>query len=509
MPRGGGDDDTVWVPVTLHLPLGFTKNMTPAVCTPWALIVGPFSIIFLAQMANTVLVPVLPFLVKDVGASAVAYGALQSAMWTSQTFLSPVHGWLSDRLGRRPVIVLTLLTSGAGCALLAVSKSVKMMFAARIISGLGFQISLFRAYFADTAPKEKRAGSFGLVGVVQSFSLFAGPTIGGMVAHAGGRRAAAWLASAMCLAGAVLAILWTPDESLAEKKKGMNRSQSTVGMNSEELQKHRETHQTVAGTKYVKISLSDNDAVPEQEGLSTPKGSSICMPRWLRKLCIFAKWLAGYDLYPLLSLNFFFRFAFAAYKSIFAFYCMSQMGYGSKEVGFALSAMGLGGMAVQGVLVRVTVAYLGEEQTLVVAMAAVSSGFGLLSYATNVVLLAPALTLIAIGYGLAVPCLSALFAQVPVEQGIMQGIAGAIDRFGQAFGPIVGGSLLALLGEAGLMRFVGMGLAAISVLCLGFIGDGKIFRLLRSCFCGGRDTPEYMKLTKQQVTMHPPPLAPL
>ena len=110
----------------------------------------------------------------------------------------------------------------------------------------------------------------------------------------------------------------------------------------------------------------------------------------------------------------------------------------------------------------------------------------------------PALTLIAIGYGLAVPCLTTLFSHVPVEQGIMQGIAGAIDRFGQAFGPIVGGSLLALLGEAGLMRFVGMGLAAISVLCLGFIGDGKIFRLLRSCFCGGRDTPEYMKLTKQQ-----------
>ena len=59
------------------------------------------------------------------------------------------------------------------------------------------------------------------------------------------------------------------------------------------------------------------------------------------------------------------------------------------------------------------------------------------------------------------------------------------------------------------VSFPVLGVGIISVLCLGFIGDGKIFRLLRSCFCGGRDTPEYMKLTKQQVTMHPPPLAPL
>ena len=165
MPPGRGEDE-IWVPVTLHLPLGFAKSWQPQSCLPSSLLCGPFAIIFLAQTANTVLVPVLPFLVKDLGANAVAYGMLQSTLWTSQTVLAPVLGWLSDRLGRRPVIVLTLLISALGNALLAIAPSVRFMFVARVVSGLGFQIALFRAYFADVSDKGSRARA-ALVGPAQ------------------------------------------------------------------------------------------------------------------------------------------------------------------------------------------------------------------------------------------------------------------------------------------------------------------------------------------------------
>ena len=138
-PRHDDADDAIWIPVTINLPLGFAKSFSPENCAPLQLLFGPFTIILLAQTANTVLVPVLPFLVKDVGASAVAYGFLQSTLWTSQTMLAPVLGWLSDRIGRRPVILLSLLFSGGGAALLAFSNSITMMTIARIISGLGFQ----------------------------------------------------------------------------------------------------------------------------------------------------------------------------------------------------------------------------------------------------------------------------------------------------------------------------------------------------------------------------------
>jgi len=194
--------------------------------------------------------------------------------------------------------------------------------------------------------------------------------------------------------------------------------------------------------------------------------------RTVVKVWRFARWLAGYDLYPLLSLNFFFRFSFAAYKSVFAFFCMAMLNYKKSQVGMLLSCMGLGGMFVQGVLVRVTVRTLGEERTLFVSMVAESFGFIVLSYVRNIYLLVPALSLIAIGYGLAVPCLTTLFANVPVEQGIMQGIAGFIDRFGQAFGPILGGLIYRQLGAATLMLCTGVALACISSVCLMFIGDG-------------------------------------
>ena len=95
-------------------------------------------------------------------------------------------------------------------------------------------------------------------------------------------------------------------------------------MTKEQIAEHRKTHQTVNGVKMVKISLNDTKEsypvdetnVPGGGGGGAPPTGCMAWPvcRFLRKSWLFARWLAGYDLYPLLSLNFFFRFAFAAYK---------------------------------------------------------------------------------------------------------------------------------------------------------------------------------------------------
>merc|ERR1711988_1137388 len=107
--QGGQGDDSVWIPVTVYLPLGFSKPWSPSSCLVPSM--GPFIIIFFAQLANTVLVPILPFLVTEIGADPVAYGALQSAYWIAEMVGAPVLGYLSDYIGKRPVIFIALVIS--------------------------------------------------------------------------------------------------------------------------------------------------------------------------------------------------------------------------------------------------------------------------------------------------------------------------------------------------------------------------------------------------------------
>jgi len=477
--------EEVWVPITVHLPLGFAKSWSPNKCAPVSFICGPYAIIMLAQLGNTVLVPVLPFLVKEyVSPSHVAkqYGILQSAMWIAQTLLSPMLGALSDSIGRRQVIFVSLLISMAGCVFLGYSTTFIQMLASRIITGAGFQIALFRAYFATTQPKEKRTGSFGLIGVIQGFSLFVGPTIGGLISAFGGKRMAAFGAAAAFATAALVCLIWKPDEDTVEVQ--LRRRASSTGLSGEALRDHEASRKTVAGVKFVKVSV-DSGLVPGAE-VTYYFGS---LGKAVYKFWLLIAYLASHGVIPLLFLNFFYRFAFAAYKSNFAFLCHSALEFGPREVGFVLSAMGLGGIFVQGVLVRVVTTAVGEERTLLLAMASTALGFSALSYVKTVYHLAPALALVSIGYGLAVPCLSTLFSNVPMEQGIMQGIAGSIDRFGQSFGPILGGWLLDLVGQGWLMLCTGASLAVISSICLLFVGDGCLSWIKDSLF--GKATAGY------------------
>ena len=460
--------DEVWVPVTVHLPLGFAKGWNPNRCAPISFVCGPYAIILLAQLGNTVLVPVLPFLVKEAGLGARAYGILQSSMWLSQTVLSPLLGVLSDYIGRRQVIFVGLLVSSAGCVLLGTSTGFPMMLISRIITGSGFQIALFRAYFADTQAKEKRTGTFGLIGVIQGLALFLGPGFGGLVSSWFGKRMCALVAAAMFGLGGVICLCWTPDEDTVETV--LRRRASRAGLAGDDLQKHDESRTTVGGVKFIKVSV-DTGGDDTSDG-AEPVYRFGAVGKGLHKFLLLVTYLGQHGVYPLLLLNFFYRFAFAAYKSNFAFLCDEALDFGPREVGFVLSGMGLGGIFVQGVLVRFVVSRIQEERTLVVAMAATSVGFAGLSYVTSVMTLVPCLAFVSIGYGLAIPCLTALFSHVPVEQGIMQGIAGSIDRFGQSFGPVLGGWLLDIVGQAWLMLSTGATLACISGVCLLFVGDG-------------------------------------
>src|SRR5713226_1752602 len=144
-----------------------------------------FITVLLDMIALGIIVPVLPKLVADFLHGDTAHAAemigLFTTMWALMQFIfSPVLGLLSDRFGRRPVILLSNLGLGLDYIVMALAPTVSWLFLGRIISGItSSSIPTAMAYIADVVPKEKRASAFGLIGVAFGLGFILGPAIGG------------------------------------------------------------------------------------------------------------------------------------------------------------------------------------------------------------------------------------------------------------------------------------------------------------------------------------------
>src|SRR3954453_8911954 len=152
------------------------------------LVTRPLTIIFLTIFVNLVgfgiIIPLLPYYAETFGASPFIIGLLFAVFSLCQLAAAPVLGDLSDRYGRRPVLIFSLLGTVVSFAMLAVAHSIAMLFAARIVDGLsGGNISTARAYVADiTAPKD-RARAYGLIGAAFGLGFFIGPALRSLLAR--------------------------------------------------------------------------------------------------------------------------------------------------------------------------------------------------------------------------------------------------------------------------------------------------------------------------------------
>lgn len=354
----------------------------------------PLLVIFLTIFVNLVgfgiIIPLLPFYAETFGASPLTIGLLFAVFSACQLLAAPALGDLSDRYGRRPVLIFSLLGTVVSFVMMAMAHSIAMLFAARIVDGLsGGNISTARAYVADVTEPKDRARAYGLIGAAFGLGFIMGPALSGVLA-AYSYTAPIWAAAAITMVATLMAWFWLPE---------------TV-------------HRAAAGTG---------------------------MP--FRNL---AEMLRRPGLRRMLWIDFVYWFAFAIFQTTFALFVARRFGFDVSQTGYFFAAFGILGAVVQGALIRPVVHRLGDKPTFILGLVCAAVGLVGATLAHTVVWFTVALLPLALGIGFGHPTVSALVSRAGRgdEQGRVQGAAGAMESLGRALGPVWGNAALSRYGEA-------------------------------------------------------------
>lgn len=332
------------------------------------------------------IIPVLPQLIKDltggdVSSAAKWAGWLGFSYAITQFVFSPIIGNLSDKVGRRPVLLFSLFGFGIDYILLALAPSMAWLFAGRIIAGItGSSITTASAYIADISTAETRAKNFGMIGAAFGVGFILGPVLGGLLGQFGA-RVPFWTASALCLFNWLYGYFVLP-ESLGKE--------------------HRR-------------AFSWSSAIPFKSLLNLRKYPSITALIFSLTLV----YIAGH-----------------AVQSNWSFYGIERFNWNEKMIGISLGVIGLLVGAVQGGLVRVINPKIGNEKSVYLGLLLYTLGMVLFGLATETWMMFLFLIPYCLG-GICGPALQAIISgQVPPnQQGELQGALTSLMSATSIVGP--------------------------------------------------------------------------
>jgi DHA1 family tetracycline resistance protein-like MFS transporter len=380
----------------------------------------PLLIIFLTIFVNLVgfgiIIPLLPFYAQTFGASPLVVGLLFAVFSLCQLIASPALGDLSDRYGRRPVLVFSLAGTVVSFVMLAVAHSITMLFLARIVDGLsGGNISTARAYVADVTEPKDRARAYGLIGAAFGLGFIIGPALSGVLAkisygpiHVG--TAPIWTAAAITVVATAMAWFWLPE---------------TV-------------HRAHAGT-----------------------GNPLAyLPELLRRPIV----------RRILAIDFIFWFALAIFQTTFALFVAARFGFDAAMTGYLFAGFGLLGVVVQGGMIRPIVQRIGDKKTFVAGLVFSAVGLAAAALTHSVLVFVFTLVPLSLGMGFGMPTISSLVSHAAGahEQGRLQGAASAIESLSRTLGPVWGTLLLARFGEASPYVSAAVCMVLTALLALGY-----------------------------------------
>ena len=355
-----------------------------------------FLIVFIDLVGFGLVIPLLPFYAVRFAASPLQMTTLFATYSLMAMLTAPFWGRLSDRVGRRPVLLASMAAAALAYIWLAFASELWMLFAARAFAGAcAGNIAAAQAYIADVTPPEGRAKGMGMIGAAFGLGFIIGPVIGGLVA--GNDVATADLTTPGLIAAglsvlACIGVIVLLRESRGPAPRSRARSRFTA----------------------------------LRDALTRPV-------------------LAG-----LIGVFFLATLAFSGMETTFAWWALAQFSWGPRSTAFVFFYVGVLAALMQGVLIGPLTRRFGEQCLLLTGLALIAAGLLLLSVSSDVPRLIAAVTLLAIGNGGATPALNSLISRSAdsEEQGEVLGVTQSAGSLSRVLGPLAAGALFSEFGRS-------------------------------------------------------------
>ncbi|OQA11033.1 MAG: Tetracycline resistance protein, class C [Firmicutes bacterium ADurb.Bin373] len=340
-----------------------------------------FFSLFLVMVGFGIIIPILPFFVTRLNGNATALGFLMASYSLMQFFFAPFWGRLSDRIGRRPVLLIGLSGYGITFILFGLSTQLWMLFSARILSGIISSATLptAMAYISDITASKDRAGGMGTMGAAMGLGMIFGPALGGWLGH--------YSFSLPFFVAGGLAILTLP---------------------------------------FAWFFLTESLKEP---GVSTQEGRRLSLE------------ISKNPQFPLFIVAFVVSFSMAMFESTFALFAAARVGFGPREMGLLFTVIGVLSVIIQAGMIGRFVNRFGDAMVITAGIVISVIGFLLLMAAPNAAFIIVYAGIFTAGNSLLRPSISTLVTKTAreEEQGSAVGIMQSFDSLGRILGPVTGG----------------------------------------------------------------------
>ena len=343
-------------------------------------------IVFVDVLAFAMVMPMLPFYAQDLGASPAMVGALIATYAVFALFSAPLLGRAADRVGRKPILLLSQSGSLLGFAMLALAPSLGWLFLGRALDGLtAGNLLAARAYISDVTAPRDRSAAFGLIAAAFGFGYLVGPA-GSALLSVQGHALPLWTATGLALIGTLCTLVLLPSTRPAP----------------------------------------GNEPPLPMRVLLQQSGVRARLVQWFAFLLGFSLFTSGFALFAERRLSW------------------DGQPFGAVEVGLALAWLGALGLVAQLLVVRVAVARFGEARVVEASALVAAAGYALLATARDAPLLALALTLAGLGVSVLRPALLGLISHAvpPSRQGLVFGLTQSLQSVALILAPLIAGGLI-------------------------------------------------------------------